>query len=55
MLDCFGIYTSIRDENSQMVSFHPDYLNESACKSNLFHWQEQTESDICLLNIFEYC
>lgn len=53
MLDCFGIYTSIRDENARIVGFRPDYLNESACKNNLFHWQEGTELDTCLLNAFD--
>jgi len=46
MLDCFGMYTSIRDENAQIVGFSPDYLNDSATKNNLFHWQEKSESDI---------
>ena len=52
MLDCFGIYSTIRDRNSQIVGFHPEYLNESACKNNLFDWQEEIESDKCLLDIF---
>ncbi|WP_019507700.1 PAS domain S-box protein [Pleurocapsa sp. PCC 7319] len=54
MLDCFGIYTSIRDENFQIIGFRPDYLNESACKNNLFDWQRQKESNTCLLNIFDF-
>ena len=54
MLDCFGIYTSIRNENARIIGFRTDYLNESACKDNLFDWQEHTESVVCPLNIFDF-
>ena len=54
MLDCFGIYTSIRDRHDRIVGFRANYLNESACKNNLFNLQQQTELDTCLLNIFDF-
>ena len=54
MLDCFGIYTSIRDRKDRIIGFRADYLNESACKNNLFNSQKQTELDTCLLNIFDF-
>ena len=53
MLDCFGIYTSIRDENNSIVGFRADYLNESACRNNLFDLQEQI-LDICPLNTVDF-
>ena len=54
MLDCFGIYTSIRDQSDRIVGFHADYLNESACKNNLFDSQEQVDLDICPLNTIDF-
>lgn len=34
MLDCFGIYSAIRDESGQIVDFRIDYLNAAALASN---------------------
>ncbi|KAM3105146.1 PAS domain-containing protein [Phormidesmis sp. 146-33] len=34
MLDCFGIYSSVRDESGQIVDFRIDYLNTAALESN---------------------
>ncbi len=53
MLDCFGIYTSIRDRDGKITGFRPDYLNESAYQSNLFHCQQQPASEICPKKIFD--
>ncbi len=33
MLDCFGIFSAMRDEAGQIVDFRIDYLNEAACKN----------------------
>lgn len=49
MLDCFGIYTSIRDECDQIIDFKTEYINESACKNNLFNLQQQTNQNLCQL------
>ena len=54
MLDCFGIYTSIRDQSDRIVGFRADYLNESACKNNLFNLEKQTKLDTCFLSIFDF-
>ena len=51
MLDCFGIYTSIRDNSNKIIGFHPDYLNEAACNSILFDWQAKPELAACPHNI----
>lgn len=34
MLDCFGIFTSIRDANDQIVDFSIDYVNAAVCAYN---------------------
>ncbi len=34
MLDCFGIYSAIRDRSGQIIDFRFDYLNAAALKSN---------------------
>ena len=53
MLDCFGIYTSDRDENGRIIGFEVDYLNEAACKSNLLHERRLVDSEICSLTMFQ--
>lgn len=47
MLDCFGIYTSVRDDRGEIISFQADYLNQSACQDNLFNLEEPTNQDVC--------
>jgi PAS domain S-box-containing protein len=41
MLDCFGIYSAIRDPDGQLVDFRFDYLNAAAIQSN-----RMTEADM---------
>ncbi|MBW4524200.1 MAG: PAS domain-containing protein [Phormidium tanganyikae FI6-MK23] len=41
MLDCFGIYSAIRDESGQIIDFRFDYLNAAAMESN-----EMTPADL---------
>lgn len=41
MLDCFGIYSAIRDNFGQIVDFRFDYLNAAALESN-----QMTRADI---------
>ena len=53
MLDCFGIYTSDRNSEGQIISFRTDYLNEAAYKNNLFVVQQSTQQNVCPLTIFE--
>jgi PAS domain S-box-containing protein len=33
MLDCFGIYSAVRDERGQIVDFRCEYVNEAACEA----------------------
>lgn len=34
LLDCFGIYTSVRDESGRIVDFKIEYVNAAACANN---------------------
>lgn len=49
MLDCFGIYTAIRDESGEIVDFRIDYVNAAACRDNFFSKQEQIGQSLCQL------
>ncbi len=49
MLDCFGIYSSIRDESGRIVDFLVEYVNEAACMSNLMTKEEQIGKRLCEL------
>ena len=62
MLDCFGIYTCIRDNDGKIIDFRTEYLNEAACNNNLFALQQKTIQDVCQLmsshpkaELFEQC
>lgn len=35
MLDCFAIYTSVRDQSGKIVDFKHEYFNTAACESHL--------------------
>ena len=41
MLDCFGIYTAIRDESGGIVDFRIEYVNKAACVNNHMAKEEQ--------------
>jgi hypothetical protein len=47
MLDCFGIYSAIRNEAGEIVDFRIDYLNAAACESNLMIKEEQLGKSLC--------
>ncbi|HEY9835710.1 MAG TPA: PAS domain-containing protein, partial [Vampirovibrionales bacterium] len=47
LLDCFGIYTSIRDESGKIIDFHIEYVNAAACTSNGLSREEQTGKRVC--------
>ncbi|MEQ8462159.1 PAS domain S-box protein [Coleofasciculus sp. E1-EBD-02] len=49
MLDCFGIYTAIRDESGEIVDFRIDYVNASACRDNFLSKEEQIGQSLCHL------
>ncbi len=63
MLDCFGIYSAIRDASGRIVDFRIEYVNEAACADNQMSREEQLGRGLCeLLPVYreigwfdEYC
>jgi signal transduction histidine kinase len=47
MLDCFGIYSAVRDGDGQIVDFRIEYVNAAACDNNLMQRQEQIGRLLC--------
>jgi PAS domain-containing protein len=47
LLDCFVIFSSIRDESGQIVDFRIDYLNAAACKNNQMPKSMQSGRGLC--------
>lgn len=41
MLDCFGIYSAVRDQSGHIVDFLVEYVNEAACRNNLMSKEQQ--------------
>jgi len=41
MLDCFGIYTSVRNSSGQIVDFVVEYINAAACADHQMAAEEQ--------------
>ncbi len=41
MLDCFGIYSAIRDKSGRIVDFRVEYVNGAACANNRMTREEQ--------------
>ncbi|WP_052049677.1 PAS domain S-box protein [Leptolyngbya sp. KIOST-1] len=49
MLDCFGIFTAIRNSAGQIVDFRIDYLNGAACENNRMSKAMQIGQGLCEL------
>lgn len=49
MLDCFGIFSALRDGSGQIVDFRIDYLNAAACDSNQMPKAMQIGRGLCEL------
>ncbi|MGB3758168.1 MAG: PAS domain S-box protein [Rivularia sp. (in: cyanobacteria)] len=47
MLDCFGIFSSIRDEKGNIVDFRIDYMNAAACECNQMTKEQQLGKKLC--------
>ncbi|MBD2102701.1 PAS domain S-box protein [Leptolyngbya sp. FACHB-261] len=41
LLDCFGIYSAIRDETGRIVDFCVEYVNAAACENNQMAKEQQ--------------
>ncbi|MGL5923503.1 hybrid sensor histidine kinase/response regulator [Chroococcidiopsis sp.] len=49
LLDCFGIYSSIRDESGRIVDFQVEYVNAAACEQNCMTQEQQIGRRLCEL------
>jgi DNA-binding response OmpR family regulator len=49
MLDCFAIYSAIRDADGQIVDFRFDYLNAAAMQSN---WMAAADTNKTVCEVF---
>lgn len=49
MLDCFGVYTAIRDDRGQIIDFRTEFLNDAACLNNQMSLEEQLGRGLCEL------
>lgn len=49
MLDCFGIYRALRDEEGRIVDFQTEYINDAAYFNNQMTRQEQDDRGLCEL------
>ncbi|MBD2311077.1 PAS domain-containing protein [Desertifilum sp. FACHB-1129] len=47
MLDCFGIFSAMRDNLGQIVDFRIDYLNAAACENNQMPQAMQIGRGLC--------
>jgi PAS domain S-box-containing protein len=47
MLDCFGIFSSIRNQSGQILDFRIDYLNTAACENNQMPRERQIGRGLC--------
>ncbi|MBE9193112.1 response regulator [Gloeocapsopsis crepidinum LEGE 06123] len=52
MLDCFGIFTSIRNAAGDIVDFAIEYVNDAACAFNSMSAQEQIGASLLSLPLF---
>ncbi|MEA5603899.1 PAS domain-containing protein [Nostoc sp. UHCC 0252] len=49
MLDCFGVYQAIRNEQGQIVDFVTEYVNDAACLNNQMTHEQQIGRGLCEL------
>ncbi len=47
MLDSFGIYTAVRDDEGRIIDFLIEYVNKAACESNRMSREEQVGKYMC--------
>lgn len=47
LIDAFGMYSAIRDENNKIVDFKIDYVNPKACELNKMSLTEQIGKGLC--------
>ncbi len=63
MLDCFGVYSAVRDQSGKIVDFRIEYVNAAACANNFMTREGQVGKLLCELLpthretglLLEYC
>jgi PAS domain S-box-containing protein len=49
MLDCFGVYQAVRNEQGQIVDFRTEFVNDAACLNNQMTYEQQIGRGLCEL------
>ncbi|MEH1925203.1 PAS domain-containing protein [Nostoc sp.] len=49
MLDCFGVYRAVRNQQGQIVDFVTEYVNDAACFNNQMTYEQQIGRGLCEL------
>ncbi|MEH1944875.1 MAG: PAS domain-containing protein [Nostoc sp.] len=49
MLDCFGVYRAVRNEQGKIVDFLTEYVNDAACFNNQMTYEQQIGRGLCEL------
>jgi len=49
MLDCFAIYSALRNEQGEIVDFRTEYVNDAACLNNQMTREQQIGRGLCEL------
>ncbi len=52
MVDCFGIYTSVRGDRHQIIDFETDYINQAACQDNVLNKNFSSDLQSCQVSPF---
>jgi PAS domain S-box-containing protein len=47
MLDCFGIYSAMRNQTGEIVDFRIDYVNAAACECHQLTKEKQLDQGLC--------
>ncbi|MBE9107956.1 response regulator [Nodosilinea sp. LEGE 07298] len=46
MLDCFGVYSAVRNDQGEIVDFRIEYINQAACDGNQMAKQDQVSRNL---------
>ncbi|MCU0536916.1 MAG: PAS domain S-box protein [Hydrococcus sp. Prado102] len=49
LMDCFGIYSAVRDYSGRIVDFRVEYVNRAACEANRMTQEQQVGKRLCEL------
>lgn len=49
LLDCFGIYSAVRDQSGQIIDFQAEYVNPATCENSLMTKEQHLSQGLCEL------